>query len=492
MRFVRVESRDLGEDMGGTVVWFRTDLRIEDNPAFVAAVERGEPVLPVFLWSPQEEGDWAPGAASRWWLHQSLEQLTELLAGRGLPLVLRRVEDSAVALIEVATECGADAVYWNRRYEPVVIARDTRVKAQLRSAGLGAESFNSTLLFEPWEIKTKTGGPYKVYTPFLKACLAAAPPSVGALTENPRAVTSVPRSEPLSALELEPKLDWSAGMRAAWKPGRQGALHELDRFLDEVGAQYDELRNRPDQVGTSRLSPYLHFGEIGVREVWQRLKALEKRHPSDGLRVYGQELIWREFAHHLLFHFPHTVTEPLRPEFARFPWSEDAQQLRAWQRGKTGYPFVDAGMRELWTTGWMHNRVRMVVASFLIKHLLIPWQRGAEWFWDTLLDADLASNTMGWQWTAGSGADAAPYFRIFNPVSQGERFDPGGVYVRRWCPELARLPDRWIHRPWEAPAPVRAAAGLRLGEEYPLPLVDHNEARGRALEAYDEMRESLG
>ncbi len=476
--------------MSSTIVWFRNDLRVGQNPALAAAANRGLPVLPVFIWSPGEEGAWAPGGASRWWLHQALADLTTQLSERGLPLVLRIADNSGRELRALAKECGADAVYWNRRYEPAIIARDTAVKAMLREDSIDAESFNGSLLFEPWEIKTKSGGPYKVYTPFLKCCLATPLPDLG--TEPRRFVSpqKTPRSEPLEALELEPKIGWAEGMRASWTPGNAGARAELKRFLGGVGAEYGERRNRPDFVGTSRLSPYLHFGEISVRDIWQQLQKQLRAEPSEGLKIFGQELIWREFGYHLLFHFPHTVDSPLRAEFSRFPWQEDGQQLRAWQRGATGYPFVDAGMRELWTTGWMHNRVRMVVASFLIKHLLIPWQRGAEWFWDTLVDADLASNTMGWQWTAGSGADAAPYFRIFNPVSQGEKFDPKGAYVRKWCPELAKLPERWIHKPWEAPQSVLTEAGVKLGKNYPLPIVDHSEARGRALEAYDEMRES--
>ena len=478
--------------MAASVVWFRKDLRVEDNPALSAAAKRGVPIIPAFIWSPEEEGEWSPGAASRWWLHHSLERLTGLLAGLGLSLVLRRAANSAEELLTLTKECGADAVFWNRRYEPCAIARDTEVKAKLRASGIEAESFNGTLLFEPWEIQTKTGGPYKVYTPFLKSCLAAGVPPREEPLVQVVAPSRTPNGVPLVSFELEPKIKWAEGMRAAWTPGREGALAELDRFLDEVGADYDSLRNRPDCVGTSRLSPHLHFGEIAVRSVWQRLKEKEREQPSDGLRIFGQELIWREFAYHLLFHFPHTTHAPLREEFNRFPWAEDSAQLEAWQRGMTGYPLVDAGMRELWTTGWMHNRVRMVVASFLIKHLLIPWQRGAAWFWDTLVDADLASNTMGWQWTAGSGADAAPYFRVFNPISQGEKFDPEGGYVRRWCPELAKLPNRWIHQPWEAPAEQLAQAGVVLGRSYPRPIVEHAEARGRALEAYYEMRESKG
>jgi deoxyribodipyrimidine photo-lyase len=293
-------------------------------------------------------------------------------------------------------------------------------------------------------------------------------------------------------LELEPRIDWAAGFRAAWTPGEAGAQANLETFVRAILLNYDASRNQPAQPGTSRLSPHLHFGEISPRQIWQAVKfhALEAGVPKTHWSRWQflAEVGWREFAHHLLFHFPHTVTEPLRAEFKRFPWREDSAALRAWQRGRTGYPFVDAGMRELWATGWMHNRVRMVVASFLVKDLLLPWQAGARWFWDTLVDADLAQNTLGWQWTAGCGADAAPYFRVFNPVGQGEKFDPQGDYVRRWCPELARLPAEWIHQPWAAPAAVLDQAGVRLGENYPPPIVSHAIAREVALEAYAQLK----
>ena len=291
---------------------------------------------------------------------------------------------------------------------------------------------------------------------------------------------------------MEQKLNWTAGLRAAWRPGTAGANAELQRFLRDGLLAYSEGRNRPDLVGTSRLSPHLHFGEISPRQVWQAAKRFAESQsiPASAWRRWQflTEIGWREFAHHLLFHFPHTPEQPLRAEFARFPWRENPAWLRAWQRGQTGYPLVDAGMRELWSTGWMHNRVRMVVASFLVKNLLLPWQEGARWFWDTLVDADLANNTLGWQWTAGCGADAAPFFRVFNPVSQGEKFDPEGNYVRRWVPELARLPGAWIHQPWQAPTAALAASGVELGRTYPRPIVSHLISRELALEAYQAIR----
>jgi deoxyribodipyrimidine photo-lyase len=369
------------------------------------------------------------------------------------------------------------------------------VKEALRTEGLEVQSFNSALLFEPWTVANQEGKPFQVFTPFWRHCLglnepAPPQPAPDALPGPARR----PKSEPLAAFELEPKIDWAAGLRAAWQPGEAGAQAALRCFLEAAFTGYAQQRNRPDLPGTSRLSPHLHFGEIGPRQVWHGLKAWAARRGMADAAWRGSQFLaevgWREFAHHLLFHFPHTPTEPLRPEFARFPWRRHPEGLRAWQRGRTGYPIVDAGMRELWATGWMHNRVRMITASFLVKDLLVDWREGARWFWDTLVDADLASNTLGWQWTAGCGADAAPYFRIFNPVSQGEKFDPQGDYVRRWAPELAGLPAEWIHQPWAAPPEVLARAGVELGRHYPAPVVNHAIAREVALEAWAKIKDA--
>ncbi len=475
-----------------SILWFRQDLRLADNPTLEAALQRGGAVIPVFIWSPEEEGDWPPGAASCWWLHQSLAQLDAALRRLGTRLVIRR-GPSAAALESLARETGADAVFWNRRYEPAIIERDRRVQDQMRARGWTVESFNSALLFEPWTVLNKSGKPFKVFTRFWKTCLAfAAPPEpLGAPRRIP-APARKPASLLLASLELEPKVDWAGGLRAAWEPGEAGARRLFRRFCGGKFLRYDQDRNRPDLEGTSRLSPHLHFGEISPRQIWHGLRRFAE---TNGMAAsawrrsqFLAELGWREFAYHLLFHFPHTPTQPLRPEFARFPWREDAPGLKAWQRGRTGYPLVDAGMRQLWATGWMHNRARMVVASFLVKDLLLPWQAGSRWFWDTLVDADLASNTLGWQWTAGCGADAAPFFRIFNPVNQGEKFDPQGDYVRRWVPELARLPAAWIHRPWQAPPAVLARAGVGIGRTYPAPIVSHTIAREVAMEAFRKVR----
>ena len=466
-----------------TIWWIRRDLRLADNEALCAAVARGGPVVPVFIWAPEEEAPWAPGGAARWWLHQSLVALADALAARGARLIIRRGPTDR-ALAQLAAETGATAIYWNRLYEPAVIARDTRIKTELRAHGIDATSFNSALLHEPGAVATQQGKPYQVFTPFYRACQAIGDPSTP--RPAPKRISAGPPLASLSVddLGLMPDIPWHTGLAEAWTPGEAGALGRLDRFESKAPA-YKVERDRPDLESTSRLSPHLHWGELGPRQVWW---AIRKAHPGGAAEPYLRQLVWREFAHHLLFHFPHTTTEPLRPEFASFPWQDNPKWLRAWQRGRTGYPIVDAGMRELWRTGWMHNRVRMIVASFLVKDLLIPWQAGAAWFWDTLVDANLANNTLGWQWTAGCGADAAPYFRIFNPVLQGEKFDPAGVYVTRWVPELAQVPPRLIHRLSDGDPDTLRAAGLTPGTAYPRPLVDHAAARDAALAAYDRIK----
>jgi deoxyribodipyrimidine photo-lyase len=474
------------------IVWLRQDLRLADNPALQAACRHGGTVIPVFVWAPEEEGGWPPGSASRWWLHQSLTRLAGQFRVAGTELVIRRGA-SLAELLRVAKTTGASAVFCNRRYEPVVTVRDRNVEAALRAAGLQTESCNGALLHEPGSVRNQAGRPFQVFTPFWKTCLAFGESSEP--LPAPRRLSAPhrrPASLPLAALSLEPKLAWTDGLCAAWQPSAAGSQAELRRFLRDGLLTYAEGRNRPDFVGTSRLSPHLHFGEISPRQVWQAVRRFAESHsfPAAVWRhcQFLTELGWREFAHHLLFHFPHMPKQPLRAEFARFPWRKQPACLRAWQRGRTGYPLVDAGMRELWSTGWMHSRVRMVVASFLVKNLLLPWQECARWFWGTLVDADLANNTLGWQWTAGCGADAAPFFRIFNLVSQGEKFDPEGSYVRRWNPELARLPAAWIHRPWEAPLVALAAAGVELDRNYPRPVVSLLLSRELALEAYHKTR----
>lgn len=477
-----------------TLLWFRQDLRVQDNAALAAAIDRGQAIVPVYILDEAGEGAWRLGGASRWWLHGSLESLDRALRQRGLRLTLA-YGDSAQVLSELVAATGAGAVYWNRRYEPSGIARDTAIKADLAARGVEARSFNTSLLFEPQTIANKQGRPFQVFTPYWRHCLTLPVGAPTLIKSGPlRAPASWPATRPLESLELRPTIPWDHGFHGAWTPGEEGAQQRLAQFLSQAVATYGEARDIPSIEGVSRLSPHLHFGEIGPRQIWAAAAALGRERgvfPANvGVAKFLAEVGWREFAHHLLYHFPQTAAQPLRAEFARFPWRADpgGHLLRAWQRGRTGYPIVDAGMRQLWTTGWMHNRVRMIVASFLVKHLRLSWTEGARWFWDTLVDADLASNTLGWQWSAGCGADAAPYFRIFAPVLQGEKFDGEGEYVRRWCPELARLPARFIHQPWAAPESVLQMAGVRLGETYPRPIVDHAKARAEALSAFQSLR----
>ena len=471
-----------------SILWFRLDMRLGDNPALRAAVQRGGAVIPVFIYAPEEEAPWPPGAASRWWLHHSLRALAADLRQAGSQLVLRR-GPSPTTLRSLVEETGATAVFWNRRYEPALSSRDAVIKKELLAGGLEVESFNGALLNEPWTVQNQSGKPFQVFTPFWRNCLTklmAVEP-----LPAPRGIVAPnrwPKSLPLEAFELEPKLNWAKGIQAGWQPGVAGAQAQLARFLTDAVMNYSEDRNLPAETGTSRLSPHLHFGEITPRQIWRAVRRYAAaNHISEATWRSWQfvtELGWREFSHHLLYHFPQTPEEPLRSVFKHFPWHRDVAFLKAWQKGQTGYPIVDAGMRELWATGWMHNRVRMIAASFLVKDLRISWTEGARWFWDTLVDADLAQNTLGWQWTAGCGADAAPYFRVFNPISQGEKFDARGLYVRHWCPELARLPDQWLHKPWQAPPEILDHAGFRLGRDYPTPIVSHAIAREVALEAF--------
>ncbi len=479
-----------------TLVWLRQDLRLADQPALHAAFARGGAVVPVFIWDPAGEGAWPLGGASQWWLHHSLEVLQRALSARGGRLILR-CGDSADELSALIASTGATAVYWNRRYEPEARIRDAKIKTMLKAEGIDAQSFNGALLHEPHTIKNKQGGPFQVFTPYWRHCLQLEKPLP--LADLPARWLSPPNwpdSVELGSLALLPGLDWADEFPHHWQPGEDGAKAAMAKFADGVIESYGRGRDFPAESGTSRLSPHLHWGEISPRQVWAAVAQLGAARgifpPSKGAQVFLAEIGWREFAYQLLYHFERTPKEPLRGEFTAFPWREDpdGKLLKAWQQGQTGYPIVDAGMRELWTTGWMHNRVRMVVGSFLVKHLRLPWQKGAEWFWDTLLDADLASNTLGWQWSAGCGADAAPYFRIFAPVLQGQKFDGAGEYVRRWVPEITALPDKYLHAPWEAPEDVLARANLQLNQTYPRPVVDHAEARKAALDAYQQLRKS--
>ncbi len=468
-----------GSDARPVLVWFRRDLRLADNPALAWAIASGRPIVPVFVLD-DETGDTALGGASRWWLHGSLEALSNTLERQGSRLVLRRGPAEEV-LAGLIADTGCSTIVWNRLYEPKAIVRDRRVKAECGNRGIEVHSFNAALLFEPWDIRTGSGTAYGVFTPFWRRCLEHGFAAPGGASPRLSTPGTWPPGDALKDWRLRSRTpDWAAGLRETWQPGEAAARERLDAFLCGAVTRYGDDRDRPGDPATSMLSPHLRFGEIGPRQI---AAATGARKPGEGGDAFLRELGWREFAHHLLFHNPGMERKNMRPAFDRLAWRDDPDGLECWQRGRTGYPLVDAGMRELWTTGWMHNRVRMVAASFLAKHLLIDWRAGAEWFVDTLVDADRANNSAGWQWVAGTGVDAAPYFRIFNPVAQSRRFDGEGRYLRRWLPELAELPNSFIHAPWTAPAPVLKAAGVNLGDTWPLPVVDHAYARKRALDA---------
>jgi deoxyribodipyrimidine photo-lyase len=485
---------EMNIDKPVSIVWFRQDLRLSDHPALDAARERGGPVVPVYIWAPEEEGDWAPGEAARWWLHQSLISLDESLRGLNSRLIIRQGK-SLELLTDLVDETGARSVFWNRRYEPMAVKRDRIIESELRKRGIEVRSFVGCLLHDPEITKTREGKPYKVFTPFWKACQLRSEPAEPIPAPKRIILPSrIPLSEGIESLNLSNNPNQANGSWSTWQPGEEGAFRELDRFLDNVLLNYVSDRNRPDIVGTSRLSPHLHHGEISPRKIWHVVNDynyfIAQKNTSRGMESFIRQLYWREFAYHLLYHYPHTPSEPMHEHFRDFPWIKDFKALEIWQLGRTGYPIVDAAMRELRATGWMHNRMRMVVASFLTKDLMIDWREGARWFWNMLVDGDLANNTFGWQWTAGCGADASPFFRIFNPVKQGETFDPEGDYVRRWIPELKRLPNKFIHKPWKASDHILNHAKIELGDSYPQRIIDHSTARLRTLNAYHKLKQS--
>lgn len=471
-----------------TIVLFRRDLRVSDNAALAAAVDLGS-VVALYILDEENENIRPMGAASRWWLHHSLDALGQKLHASGARLIFTRGRTRDVVARGIAAS-GAKRVHWNRRYEPAEAAVDAALKTDLREAGLIAQSFEGALLHEPSLLKTGSGGYYKVYTPFWKALNGGvdrrdpidAPKSIKGWNGKFDSLS-------LDDLALLPKKpDWAGGLAGRWTPGEDGARQRLQAFEKEDLPDYEHQRDMPALRGTSRLSPHLAFGEITPFQIFA---ALHQSHKA-GAAKFRKEIAWREFSYHLLFHNRDLRERSFRPEFEGFSWQRDAPALKAWQDGRTGYPIVDAGMRELWQTGWMHNRVRMIAASFLIKDLLLDWRDGEQWFWGTLVDADPANNPASWQWVAGSGADAAPYFRIFNPVLQGEKFDPHGDYVRRYVPEIAALPDRYVHRPWDAPKSLLEEKQIELGRDYPKPIVDHGAARDRALAAYHSVRGKAG
>ncbi len=470
--------------MGTAIVWFRRDLRVADHHALSAALRHHEQVLPLYIHAPQEEGAWSPGAASRWWQHHALAALDESLRRAGGSLYLR-TGSSLDVLEAVVRQAGARSVYWNRLYEPHALRRDAACRKALEAMGVEVHTYDGALWRGPSQVWTAENKPYRVFTPFwrnLRAQLGDAP-------ELPLAAPSrvpgpaIDGGERLDSLGLLAQGSWVAGLAGNWTPGEAGARAALDLFAGHALTGYDVQRDLPDRTGTSRLSPHLHFGEITPRQIRHALAraAAGSAGQNKALEGFLRELGWREFAHHVLFHFPHTADRNLDARFDRHPWREDPAALQRWQQGRTGIPLVDAGMRELWATGWMHNRVRMITASWLTKNMGQHWLHGARWFWDTLVDADLANNSLGWQWVAGCGVDAAPYFRIFNPVIQGKRYDPDGAYIRRWIPALREAPAHLVHEPWVQP-------GFAASCAYPQPMLDPKASRQRALDAYANSR----
>ena len=474
-------------------MWFRQDLRLSDNPALTAAAS-AKNTLALYILDDINSEQWRMGAASRWWLHHSLQSLNTALDGKLLVLA----GDPMQLLAPIAKALDISQIHWNRCYEPWRVQRDQRLKEQLDAASIDAVSHKAALLWEPWEVKKKDGGHYQVFTPFYRrGCLQAgiprapipAPKDLSLFRDiEPDSLKKSMGVEGINALGLLPKIGWDKTMRKTWQIGEQAAQKRLAQFLHQGLENYKQGRNYPERNNVSRLSPHLHFGEISPKQVWHEAvrTGLEEEFDTD-LDCFQSELGWREFSHSLLFYHPTLPLQNLQTKFDRFPWSTDKAALTAWQNGMTGYPLVDAGMRELWQTGYMHNRVRMVVGSFLVKNLLMHWHHGEAWFWDCLVDADLAANSASWQWIAGCGADAAPYFRVFNPVTQSERFDPNGTYIRQYVPELAALPDKYIHNPSAAPTKVLEEAGVLLGKHYPHPIIDLKESRERALAAFKSL-----
>ncbi len=472
------------------LLWFRKDLRLDDNHALQAAATSGRPVIPIYIREPEEDGSGPLGGAQEWWLHHSLAALQVTLGTLNSRLTLRQ-GDALAVLDKLIAETGAGAIVWNRRYDPAGIEVDTQIKKALRDNGIEAESFAGQLLHEPMRLRTGGGSHYKTYTPFWRAFeQSTEPPFPIEAPETLPAPSHWPKSDTLDAWSLLPtKPNWATAFPQMWTPGEAAAQEKLRDFTDGAVDGYAVERDFPDKPATSLLSPHLALGEISPARIWHATRGLAGKIPTDDIVRFRKELVWREFCYHQLFHFPKLRTANWNDRYDDFPWLSDAKLLRSWQRGQTGYPIVDAGMRQLWRHGWMHNRVRMITASFLIKDLLINWRDGEAWFRDTLVDADPAANTANWQWVAGSGADASPFFRIFNPVLQGEKFDPDGGYVRTFVPELADLDRKYIHRPFEAPDDVLKGAGIELGKHYPRPIVDHAMARRRALTAHASLKD---
>ncbi|MBB3320559.1 MULTISPECIES: deoxyribodipyrimidine photo-lyase [unclassified Rhizobium] len=474
------------ENAKPVILWFRKDLRLDDNRALHAACTSGRPVIPVYIREPRSDGTAPLGAAQDWWLHHSLESMQGALCklGGSLHLVSGHALDE---LSDLVAYSGAETVLWNRRYDPAGIAIDTQIKRTLAERGIEARSFPGQLLHDPSKLMTGAGTPYRTYTPFWRALEKLCEP--GEPLDPPTKIrfANLPRASELLAdwTLLPTRPNWAKEFSDIWIPGEAAAHRRLSDFVEEDLQGYRLNRELPSRQATSQLSPYLALGIISPARVWHETRGLSKRVPVEDLVHFRKELAWREFSYHLLYHFPGLPNTNWNDRMDTFPWENHREHFEIWTKGLTGYPIVDAGMRQLWRHGYMHNRVRMIAASFLIKDLMVDWRLGESWFRDTLIDADPANNAASWQWVAGSGADASPFFRIFNPTLQGEKFDPDGAYVREFVPELANLDNRYIHRPFEAPVDVLAKTGITLGTTYPMPVVNHAFARDRALEAYN-------
>lgn len=467
------------------IFWFRQDLRISDNPGLFEAIKNGV-VLPIYILDDASGGEFKMGEASRWWLHHSLKSLNQSL-DNNLNLY---IGDAQKILLKIIKENDIAGVYWNRCYEPGRIRNDALIKEKLKQMDIVCQSFNGSLLWEPWTVLKKDKTPYKVFTPFYRhGCLQAPVPRQPLIKPKKMIFMRDPHNKnDIAKLKLLPKINWYTQMAKVWEVGEKAAQKKLSDFLHDGLIDYKEGRNFPSKQKTSRLSPHLHFGEISPHQVWYAAETQGRLiADSSDVEHFLSEMAWREFSYYLLFHFPTLPRKNFQAKFDHFPWLNNSKLLTAWQTGQTGYPIVDAGMRELWQTGYMHNRVRMIVASFLIKNLLLHWHHGEDWFWDCLVDADLANNSASWQWVAGSGVDAAPYFRIFNPVTQGEKFDAAGEYTRHFVSELKNLSNKFLFKPWEASEDILKTAGITLGKTYPAPIVDLKFSRERALNAYQTL-----
>ena len=467
------------------IVWFRNDLRVIDNPALFEAAKSGN-ILPIYILDDSIAEEFKIGSASRYWLHNSLESLNKSLVSK-LNVYCGNSKDILLSIIN-RNEFSVKSIFYNKIFEPWHIKNDAKIEEALKAIGIKVKSFNASLLWDPEEVKKFDGNIYKVFTPFYRNGCANAKSPRQPLPIPPKIsiISDVQPQTKISDLKLLPRIKWYKEIEETWEIGEQAAQNKLQYFLDNNIASYKENRNYPSKINISRLSPHLHFGEISPNQIYYAAQLELAKYPANSpdIDCFLSEIAWREFSYYLLYHFPELPVKNFQSKFDNFPWNSNSEALDAWKRGMTGYPIVDAGMRQLWQTGFMHNRVRMIVASFLIKNLLIHWREGAKWFWDCLVDADLASNSASWQWVAGSGADAAPYFRIFNPVLQGEKFDPDGIYIRQFVPELSKLPNQYLFKPWESPSEVLKAAGVALGKTYPLPIVDMKISRDRALSAY--------